>query len=274
MVSLIIPHYNRADLLIKNLYDMGIINFPNVEVIIVDDKSDKIQVLKLRGFSDKCDFIHLIENDRNCGPGFCRNLGLEKANCDYIVFLDSDDKLNLNELQNLEQVLCQERHDAIVFYNYLKSSMRKEIQKYDMFNLNNLKLFLKGVIKVNNIHISCLLLRKSFLLSEKIFFPVKIRKSEDTLFKLKLLSHSPKLMHIESLEYFFFWNDEVDSLTRNVSFKKRIVNHLHTIRAMFSLYALVFRNNEIGWITPLPRVFNSIMGIAKTFVHYLKVKLL
>jgi glycosyltransferase involved in cell wall biosynthesis len=249
---------------------MGIMNFPNVEVIIIDDKSDKEQLRKLRAFSDKCDFIHLIENDRNCGPSVCRNKGLEKASCDYIVFLDSDDKINLNELQNLELADCRESYDAIVFYNFLKSSSRKEIQKYDMFNLNNLKLFLTGIIAVNNIHTTCLLLRKSFLLSGNIFFPIKIRKSEDTLFKMKLLSHSPKLMHIESSVYFFFWNDEIDSLTRNVSFSKRIVNHIHTIRAMFSLYALVFRNNEIGWFTPLPRLYNSIIGIIKLFYSQLK----
>lgn len=273
MVSLIIPHYNRSELLIKNLCDMEIIRFPGVEVLVIDDNSDSQQLLMLRDFLDNTRAVRLIENKKNLGPGYCRNIGLEMASSEYVLFLDSDDRINLYELIRYEQFLKQGRADGIVFYNFLKSSQGDIIYKYDKFNLLNLKLVLNGISDVNNVPVSCLILRKQFLLSKKIFFPIKIRKSEDTIFKFRLNTYSPRLLHSDSRDWFFCWNDEVDSLTRNVNSKKRIQNYFYTIRGMFYLYPLILRNNDIGWFTPFPRLYNSILGIARTIVHYLKDKL-
>lgn len=273
MVSLIIPHYNRSELLMKNLSQMEINNFPDVEVLIVDDRSDFTELQKLREFSNKMSVLRLIENNQNLGPAFCRNLGLETASFEYVLFLDSDDRINLKELKKHEQLLKEGNFDGIVFYNYLKSSDGYVMYSYDRFNLKNLKLFLKGILCVNIVPTSCLLLKKRFLLDNKIFFPIKIRKSEDTIFKFRLLTYSPNLLHSSRLDYFFCWNDEVDSLTRNVNFRKQIQNYWHTINGMISLYPLILRNNDIGWFTPLPRIFKSILSIVRTAVRYMKDKL-
>lgn len=273
MVSLIIPHFNRANLLINNIAEMGIHNFSNIELVIIDDNSDLYQFSQLKSFLKTFRCVQLVKNEKNYGPGFCRNLGLKLAKSKYVVFLDSDDKININQLITYEHFLLQEKCNGIVFYKFLKSSESNVIEKYDRFNLENLILFLKGKTAINNIPSACLLLSKSFLLDRKVFFPVKIRKSEDTVWKFRLLSKLPNLLHSDSLDYFFFWNDEVDSLTRNLGFKARFSNHFYTVYAMFFLFPLIIRNKNIGWFTPIPRIFSSIRGLLRVIAQYLKWKL-
>ncbi len=85
--SIIIPTYNRQDLLAKCLASIASQTRDDYEIIIVDDGSTdgtRDYVLQLGGK------ITLLEQP-NRGPGAARNLGIKHATSEYIAFLDSDD---------------------------------------------------------------------------------------------------------------------------------------------------------------------------------------
>lgn len=92
LISIIIPHFNRASLLLQTIESIKQQDYQNWEVIIVDDSSSKEQWnLVQRYASEK---IYIIErSDGLKGPSRCRNLGVAKSKGDYIIFLDSDDLL-------------------------------------------------------------------------------------------------------------------------------------------------------------------------------------
>jgi glycosyltransferase involved in cell wall biosynthesis len=89
--SIIIPHYNHPEGLSRLL--LSIPNRKDIEVIIVDDNSDKEVFNELIHITAQSDFlIHLYINDSGYkGAGSARNIGIKKSTGKYIVFSDSDD---------------------------------------------------------------------------------------------------------------------------------------------------------------------------------------
>ena len=92
-VSVIIPVYNRSSLLREAVSSAAAQGFRDFELIIADDCSDEDLRPALTGIPGIADVpLKYIRLDAHSGmPGFVRNRGAEKAEGDYIAFLDSDD---------------------------------------------------------------------------------------------------------------------------------------------------------------------------------------
>lgn len=87
-LSIIIPHYNSPDTLKTLLETIGFHN--DVEVIVVDDKSTVEWKNIITEFPNVC----FLENKSiKKGPGVARNIGLDKASGQWVLFADSDDIL-------------------------------------------------------------------------------------------------------------------------------------------------------------------------------------
>lgn len=94
LFSIIIPTYNRAHLLSKTINSLISQTYKNWECIIVDDVStdDTRNLVEKYSKSDSRFQFHVREKNPK-GASHCRNIGLENAKGDYIIFLDSDDML-------------------------------------------------------------------------------------------------------------------------------------------------------------------------------------
>ncbi len=95
MVSVIIPLYNRANLISHTLNSLNQFRQPtiDIDVVVVDDCStDGGCELVQTNFQ----WVKLICNESNMGAPFCRNLGLKFAKGKYVHFLDSDDLVEMN----------------------------------------------------------------------------------------------------------------------------------------------------------------------------------
>lgn len=85
--SIIVPVYNRADLIQQTLNSILNQKFQDLEIIVVDDGSTDGTLKALTKYGDK---IRVFQQ-QNKGPGAARNLGIAHARGQYITFLDSDD---------------------------------------------------------------------------------------------------------------------------------------------------------------------------------------
>jgi glycosyltransferase involved in cell wall biosynthesis len=106
LFSVIIPTYNRRDLLIRTLASVWVQRFTDFEVIVVDDGSTDGTADALRSQSGR---LTLLEQ-ANRGPGAARNVGAQRARGDYLAFLDSDDLWFPWTLATFAQVIRD--HDA------------------------------------------------------------------------------------------------------------------------------------------------------------------
>lgn len=92
LVSIVIPHFNRSQLLAETLNSIRRQTSTQWEVIVVDDGSDAAELEAVEQLQDEQIRV-LRRTDGIKGPSRCRNLGAAAANGDFLLFLDSDDLL-------------------------------------------------------------------------------------------------------------------------------------------------------------------------------------
>jgi glycosyltransferase involved in cell wall biosynthesis len=88
--SVVIPTFNRAQLLAHTLHSVWRQRFTNYEVIVVNDGSNDQTQEYLDHLKGQDRQLRVIRQ-ANRGPGAARNIGVQEARGDYIAFLDSDD---------------------------------------------------------------------------------------------------------------------------------------------------------------------------------------
>ncbi|MES2389707.1 MAG: glycosyltransferase family 2 protein, partial [Bacteroidota bacterium] len=94
-VSVIVPNFNRAELLPETLDNILGQSLPPYELIVVDDRStDNFAEVKER-YKDRVIFV--VNKGR--GPGAGRNTGFEISTGEYVKYFDSDDVMTVNSLE-------------------------------------------------------------------------------------------------------------------------------------------------------------------------------
>lgn len=115
-VSVIIPVYNAEENLenaIKSVINQTI-GFENIELILVDDSSTDNSRNIIEAYCDKYSNIIDYYSMENHGfPGFGRNVGLELATSDYIMFLDNDDEYKEDICETLYNTITSENVDYV-----------------------------------------------------------------------------------------------------------------------------------------------------------------
>ncbi len=97
-VSVIIPFFNRINLVVRAIDSVYEQTYKDVEVIVINDGSDDSDILIQKKYEHFSNFS-LIRLHENHGPGIARNKGIEMAKGEFIAFLDSDDVWNPSKLE-------------------------------------------------------------------------------------------------------------------------------------------------------------------------------
>ncbi|MBP3635056.1 MAG: glycosyltransferase family 2 protein [Bacilli bacterium] len=119
-VSIIVPVYNCERFLNKCLDSIINQTYKDFEVILIDDLSKDNSLNIMLDYESKYDNITVIASKKNEGPGSSRNKGLDIAKGKYIMFIDSDDYIEPNTLE--DAVKCALEYNAdIVRYDFSRS---------------------------------------------------------------------------------------------------------------------------------------------------------
>jgi len=87
LVSVVIPAYNCARFIGEALDSVFAQDYPELEVVVVDDGSTDDTCAVVEGYGDRVKLIR----QRNAGAAVARNEGMRRASGEYVAFLDSDD---------------------------------------------------------------------------------------------------------------------------------------------------------------------------------------
>lgn len=94
LVSIIIPTYNREKFIVQTLDSLLHQQYINWESLVVDDGSSDTTKQKVLAFVKNDKRIKFFEREKsNKGASVCRNIGLQKASGEFVIYLDSDDLL-------------------------------------------------------------------------------------------------------------------------------------------------------------------------------------
>mgnify|MGYP000315433025 CR=1 FL=1 len=151
LVSIIIPTYNLDYIIRETLDSVFEQTYSNWECIIVDDGSDDNTENVVKGYTQKDSRFQYYKrpNNKLKGANACRNYGVDKSKGEYLIFLDSDDVLEKNCLENRCHTVLQNKTktDIFVFSMGLLVNNKKTesiFNKDFIDNENYLKQFLKG----------------------------------------------------------------------------------------------------------------------------------
>ena len=100
MISIIIPAYNSSEYLKRCLDSIVCQPFEDYEVIVVDDGSTDDTGKVLDEYAKRYSRIKAVHKE-NGGVSTARNAGLDKAQGDYIIFVDCDDYVHEDIVETL-----------------------------------------------------------------------------------------------------------------------------------------------------------------------------
>ena len=208
LVSVIIPTYNRADLIGHTLESVINQSYRNLEIIVIDDGSvdNTEEVVKAIGDSR----IRYIRHQTNCGGSTARNTGVEAARGEYIAFLDSDDIWVPNKIQlQLASIQMHPHSERVVSYTQRAFGRRcqvvslpRKLSKTGKGETEALAdyLFCNG----GDMQTSTLMMHRS--LGMATHFRPELRKHQDWDFCLRLEANGAIFTFIE--KPLTIWNNE------------------------------------------------------------------
>lgn len=137
-VSVIIPHYNNFEALIRAVNSVLAQTMMPLEIVIVDDGSSIVNNKKL--FLEKFDaliekkYIIFFESDANKGASFSRNLAVMLAQGKYIAFLDADDIWHYQKIEKQYSIMLTQG----LFFSYHRyvANISDEEKMSDFFEKN------------------------------------------------------------------------------------------------------------------------------------------
>lgn len=100
LVSVVVPVFNVEDLLSRCIDSILEQNYPNLDIILVDDGSTDSSGDICNSYAEKDTRIRVIHKE-NEGLSMARNSAMKLAKGDYVLFVDSDDFLGVNHIKRL-----------------------------------------------------------------------------------------------------------------------------------------------------------------------------
>ncbi len=232
-VSVILPIYNVEKYLRKCLDSVINQTFKDIEIICINDCSaDNCENIILE-YAKKDGKIKIINNEKNYGIGFSRNIGINESSGEYISFIDADDYIEKDYIEILYNTAIKNKAD-IVFTNNINIVRDKIIKPYYHNRINIWKKKFKEnetwkegisdfnvntpekentpeyplVVAWNKLY------KRNFLIQKNLLYS-KYRIAEDVDMFYRLLANTPKIAYNHCPKYYYL--QRVTSLAGSVS---------------------------------------------------------
>lgn len=203
-VSIIVPIYNVAAYLHRCVDSLLKQSYPNIEIILVDDRSTDGSLMIAEKFeADHPDKFKLLRRENNGGLSAARNSGLKAASGEWLTFVDSDDWVTPDYVETLYKTAVEDNADIVMsgFYYYYPSGKCEEVSTF-------------GNLKTDSSHrekvalcdpcATTRLFKASLFLNTDISFPEDIRRSEDIATSIPIITMTDKISIVPKSMYYYF----------------------------------------------------------------------
>lgn len=272
MIDIIIPVYNTPEEDLERCFKSILRQtFKDYKVYIIDDGSNGLTKSFLDEFvQDKPNFY--VKHILNGGVSNARNVGIDLSSSKYLTFLDSDDTLVENFLEEAFGLIQKYDLELVVGgYREIKNGevykIRKCVDDFYIYDDNNLDLFmnklLSGKLMDSNKNMGNLPTGRIYTRIYKrsvlgdLRFDRELGMSEDTLFMIDLMSRVKKMGICSGLWYNYYINDY--SISRRRVNDKVINDHMKFIEEIYKRMLLV-KEGQIKNAYRF-RIFKSLMNL-------------
>ena len=224
-ISIIIPCYNVSAYIDRCLTSITnqTIGIDSLEIICVDDASTDNTWELLQQWEQRFpEQIILVHCDTNGRQGTARNIGLQYCTCPWVSFIDSDDWIepdyfeklnNISKQIDCDVVVCRSGRDFSSNLSYFEDRTTKQQSRYmviDTIEKRKQFLLFQGME-----HLAYgKLVKTSILVDNHLFFPENITY-EDTFWGSLLHFYVEKVYILEEKLYHYFVNQNSTVLQTN-----------------------------------------------------------
>lgn len=270
-VSVIVPVYNNAKFLKESLQDISYQSFPNIEIICVDDGSSDESPQILREMSIH-DTRFKVYQQNHSGAGAARNLGMEKAKGQFLVFLDADDRFDKNLIDLSLKQIKKAKADVCIFRaeQFWHGTTKKEnldfaydVDHFPKKEVFSAKDFPERVFNCFQNWTWNKIFRKSFVKKNNLKFQ-EINKTNDLLFVCLALIKAERITTL---------NKVLVSYRKNTGTSTQDTNDrspLEFLKAFNALEENLKKSND--WSLYRKSFYNHKIGGAMYNLHSLKTK--
>lgn len=209
-ISIIVPIYNAEKYLNKCLDSLINQTKKELEFILVNDGSTDSSESIIKKYNDRR--IKYFKN-KNQGIGKSRNFGITKSTGKYLMFLDSDDYLELEACEKLYQKATTEKLDLVVFDFYRVE--KQELKPVIINNFDNTKLSDNPCLLLDiNLGPSNKLFKRDLIIKNNINF-IENLKYEDTIFIAETIANAKKIGKLNEFLHYYVIHSNSETTIRD-----------------------------------------------------------
>lgn len=226
-VSCIIPLYNDEKYISRCINSLVLQTYKNIEILIINDGSTD-KSLEICQFFEKKDSRIKIITVENRGVCNARNIGVAKFSGEYAVFVDSDDFLEIETIENLVKIVNDYNNVDLVVFDYNRVLLNGVVE--NKFN-NSGKISLFTGREASKLYLnkdkrfSMVLWRR--LYKKELLKKVKFEDNmlpEDLATAFYIYSSAQKIIHIEKSYYNYFIKEDGLSFQNKLQDQKNLFN--------------------------------------------------
>lgn len=218
MISVIVPVYNVGKYLEKCVKSVKAQTDSDWELLLIDDGSTDNSGDICDKFAKEDERIKVFRKP-NGGVSSARNLGIEKAHGDYIIFVDGDDFIEPTLFEDFKKINKEKDLDLFMFeysVDYGDDVRIHSVADY-WYGKNDTQTALINTITPNNRLIGVKIYRKALVGNKR--FDKSIILGEDTMFAVDVITEAKNVFYSKKF-YYHYVQSENSAVRSNFTTKK------------------------------------------------------
>lgn len=238
-ISIIVPVYNVEKYLSHCVESILAQTYADWELLLVDDGSPDGSGRLCDDYANKDSRIRVFHKE-NGGVSSARNLGLDNARGDWIIFVDSDDWIAKDTFEYcLNSIGCENSVVTDVIRFGMDSVGGEESARSELKNMSKTEYVSKIVSRSTTLGVCGGLYRKELFDKTNIRFDEALISGEDWLVLLSLVIHAKSIAFIIKTLYYYFKDN-----TTSCTYKFRYKAVFSTLKAQERISMLIRHNSE------------------------------
>ena len=259
-LSIIIPVFNVEKYIEKCFNSIQLVNDFSLEIIFINDGSTDSSLQIIDNIASKNTCVRVISQS-NLGLSGARNTGIDNANGNYILFLDSDDWLNFKVIENFLPFAMKNDLELLSFgiesFNENGISLGKRPNQPVDYKtiISGQQALIQGFQPSS----SCLFLyKKSFLNAFNLHFYPKIAQ-QDVEFTTRIMICAKKVYFSDEIGYNYFRHQGTISLPTTIEKLYFYLTSATKVAFLIKQNLETYKNLDVNTISALQKNYNSVV---------------
>ena len=209
-VSIIVPIYNVEKFLSRCLDSIIGQTMSDIEIILVNDASPDDSLKIAQEYANRDSRIQIIDKTVNEGPMMARHTGINAARAERVFFLDSDDYIPLNAIEQLYNAAQTTNADIVVGNMYLENLQGRHVLKPRAHVAGfDGDAYLRAILSWTTCSLCGALFRRSIMLDPSLpAFKNQLYSEDRILLTALLATAKPRVATADVDSYYYCLNQE------------------------------------------------------------------